>query len=244
MATTQYRTFPFQNGIYFKKFDVISQGSSYLYATQDNVNENPASVFSYTGVSWSRESDKTTVYYTKTGSGPNLVQGSLVLVGNGTDTSVNYTGMVLDAQSNYIQYINPGYTTTGALVGSLITSIVNPAWTSGFFFMPSYGSSAETKTEILESKFGDGYSQTQRRGLNSNKNSINLMFENRNDIETKAILNFVQDKGGVEPFKLLSATTIVTNDPNQKFTLVDPKTNPTSYNLNSVSVVATQNFSP
>ena len=246
MAITQYKSFPFTSGVNYKKFDFLYDTGykRYYYATRDNINQNPYAEYYYPVSSFSRVNEISTIYCAATGSAPQLTQGSQIISIGLSDSSFCYTGMVIDAGSDHVTYVNPGFDTGSSVTGGYVIATTNPNWTTGFFFVPSYSTSYEVKTAILESKFGDGYSQRQRAGINSNKNSINAVFENRTDKETKALLNFVQDKGGVEPFRILQPIVTLANDSTQKFVALDPKVATISYDNNGVSLVLTQVFDP
>jgi phage-related protein len=142
--------------------------------------------------------------------------------------------MVLEGGASYIDFTSNGLPSGGA-VGGAINTIYNPAWTSGFMFEPSYSSSLDTQTRRIEAKFGDGYSQRQRDGLNSNNHTWKLSFENRSDREAKAIGNFIEDKGGVDSFELLISANKLVPDPKLKYVAMNPQTSPQSFNLNNVS---------
>lgn len=235
---TQYTFFPHNNNVIYKKFDVIrgltNSDSYYLYATQDNAGQKPNSSYIYPITSWSREDFKIRVNFGQTGSGPNFAAGSLVRITGSQFGEANYTGMVLEGGLNYIDFVSNGLPSGGA-VGGAVNTVYNPAWTSGFMFEPSYSSTLDTQTRKIEAKFGDGYSQRQRDGLNSNNHNWKLAFENRSDRETKAIANFIEDKGGVDAFELLIGANRLVPDPKLKYIAVSPQTSPQSFNINNVT---------
>lgn len=244
MAITQYRFFPYGDTVNYKKFDVFVDTSvpRYYYATQDNLDQPVTSYYDYAISSWSRDNDIVTLYYTKTGSGPNFTQGSMIVATGQSDSYLHYTGMIIDGTPNYIRYLNAGPDITSNTPAGRLKTVLNPCWTTGFYFLPSYSSNLEIKVKTINTQFGDGYSQRQRDGINSISNSYNVVFENRSDKEMKSILNFIQDKAGVEAFKILSSTSAVSNNPELKYTAVDPKINQQSYNSNTVSFTLNQVF--
>lgn len=244
MAITQYKFFAHSNSISYKKYDVILDApkSRYYYATQDNVGQNVSGNYNYVINSWSRSNDLITAFYTKTGAGPNFAQGSLIVATGHSDPNAYYTGMVIDATPTYITYIGAGQDLVVNTPGGQINTVMNPCWTTGFFFAPSYATSFEKNTKTLSAQFGDGYSQRQRDGINSNSNTINANFENRTDKETKALLNFIEDKGGVESFKILMPVSTINNSSDIKYIGVSPKVNTQNYNSNTINLVLTQVF--
>lgn len=69
-----------------------------------------------------------------------------------------------------------------------------------FTWIPDFGLSKKSAPEIREAKFGDGYSQRIRMGLNSDPKTFPLEFKNRSNIERDEIEAFLEARGGVEPF--------------------------------------------
>lgn len=249
MATKQYKFFPFYSGASYTIYDVINgyvglSGTRYYYGTQDSINQHPNSSYIYQITNWSRDNDKATVFFNKTGSGPNFAVGSIVTVSGSADKNLDYTGMVLVAGPDYIQFLNPGYTTGYSSPSGAITANINPAWTTGFYFIPSYESSFDVENRVIEVKFGDGYSQTQRDGLNSDTNILSLNFNGRNDKEARAITNFIKDKGGVEQFRLLIPVGTINNDPTITYKGQNVKVTPSSFGVNNVTVTVKQSFDP
>jgi len=235
----------------YQKFDTVYGADTggpivydkYYYATRDvPIGQSPRALFRFNVTSTTRSQGLFTVNYTYTGAGPQFARGSIVQVQGLLEVSANFTGMVLNAGSGFIQYINQGgfdYTTASA---GTVTAPINPNWTTGFFFTPSYSSPLSTAQSTIEAKFGDGYSQRQRNGLNSNMHSWELSFTDRSDKEARAILNYVEDEGGVDPVQLLIPLNNLTARATTKFVLKNPKYNPTSFNLNAINVTAEEVF--
>lgn len=75
------------------------------------------------------------------------------------------------------------------------------AWASEnvFIFEPSYQTSVEVTPPNNELKMDDGYKKSSARGFNNTSKRLKFLFENRGDQESRAILNFLNEKGG-EPF--------------------------------------------
>ena len=237
--------FPYSNSANYKKFDVI-RGTSvsdayYFYATQDSLNQNPNSFFSYNVTSYVTDDNKTTVFFTKTGSGPNFVAGSLIAISGTTAAGANFTGMAVNGGANFVEFINE-IQYGSAAAGGTVKTLLNPSWTSGFMFIPSYSSSQEIQTRKNEAKFGDGYSQRQRDGLNSVNYNWKLNFENRSDREARAISNFVENKAGIEWFNLLMPVNNLTNNPSNRYIANSAQITTNSYNINTISVDIQQVF--
>jgi phage-related protein len=233
--STQFNYEPFSLAENYETYDIIrgvSDSDSYfLYATQNSSGQHPNSIYSFFATSWTRKDNKTTLYFTKTGTGPNFAKGSLVNISSAN--TANYTGMIINAGSNFVEYINRGIT-SGSNAG-IISCSINPCWTSGFMFVPSYQGSLDIVGRKIEAKFGDGYSQRQRDGLNSNNFTYRLGFENRTDKEVRAISNFLEDKGGVDSFELLLPVNKIINDSKLKFIADNPRIVYNSYNMNTIS---------
>lgn len=241
---TNYKVQPWNSSLQYKKFDVVFQDAgiyTYHYATQDSVGQKPASIFNFAITSCVRFEDAVTVYYTLTGNALPLAQGCIVRVTGLTNSTFNTTGMLIDAGSGWAKYTNDGWPESfNATVGAI--NCDNPAFTTGFMFIPSYSTSLEGTQNVIIARFGDGYSQRQRAGLNSNTQSFQLAFNDRSDRESKAILNYIEDKGGVDPVKLLLPINKLQNNPNLKYTIKNPRLTTTYYDINSISVIADQVF--
>ena len=69
-----------------------------------------------------------------------------------------------------------------------------------FTWTPSFGSPESSQPKVLETDFGDGYSQRVRMGLNSDPKTWDLRFDNRADAERDQIRNFLEARGGAEAF--------------------------------------------
>lgn len=242
--------FPYWNGgVSYEKFDVARgvdiNDLAYYYATQASLGERPRAVYSYSTVSWTRKDDLITAYYTSTGSAVNFVPGSIVTALGGL--VAGYTGMLVNAGASgasvgFIQFVNAGWNEAGNLAAGTITTSLSPAWTTGFFFVPSYNTQADSEPAIIESKMGDGYSQRMADGLNNNISKWELGFESRSDKEARAIMNFVQDMQGVYPFQIMLPVSRLANRPELKYVAKGVKLSPSSYDLNSVSVSVQQVF--
>lgn len=241
---TNYKVAPFNSVINFEKFDFVTESSSnfrYFYATQNSLGQNPTGIFNYAITSFSRVNDLVTINYTYTGSAATFVQGSIIRITGMANSTLNYTGMVVNAGNGWIQYINQGWPESSSVsVGAINCN--NPAWTTGFFFAPSYSTNLESKQSVMTAQFGDGYSQRQKMNLNNNVQTWKIAFNERSDKEAKAIFNYIEDYGGSSSIKLLIPVNKLQNNPNLKYVVKDPQLTTTYFDLNNISVTATQVF--
>lgn len=210
-----------------------------MYATQDNVNQNPLNNWALAMSSWSRV-DGIVELQLGSSISPPLTRGSYIEVTGAAE--LNFTGCAYDGSANTVRYFNPGPDSSGSGTGG-IRSNLNPAWTSGFMWAPSYQTNIDSAQSVVEAKFGDGYSQRQRDGINNNMDTFSLSFENRSDREARAIVNYIQDKGGADPIKI-STVSLLNGNPDLYYTVKNPKIAPSSFNLNNITATATQCFDP
>ncbi len=229
----------------YKKFDVVFEDNGvfrYHYATQPSSNQKPTSLFVFAITAYERVDDATRVFYTKTGaSTPPLEIGCSLAITGMANSSLNTTGMVIDAGDGWVKYLNEGLPeSSAATVGAI--NCTNPAWTTGFMFRPAPGTSFEGTQNLIQARFGDGYGQRQRAGINSNTQSIKLLFDKRSDREAKAIFNYIEDKGGVDAITLLVPINIFHNNKTLRYTLKNPTMQTIAYDINDISVQADQVF--
>ena len=69
-----------------------------------------------------------------------------------------------------------------------------------FVWIPSYNFSVNNNPRVKVIRFGDGYEQRIKDGINNILLDIELMFENRSLIESMAILHFLYVRQGRESF--------------------------------------------
>ena len=69
-----------------------------------------------------------------------------------------------------------------------------------FQWIPSYNSNAKFSPRVKTLKFGDGYEQRLRDGINNNLIRMDLRFEGRTLQESAAIMHFLETRNGVEAF--------------------------------------------
>jgi phage-related protein len=246
---TQYTFAQWNGSVQYEKYDVArgtsAPDTTYFYGTQDSLGVNPRAVYSYSSIVWNRKDDLITVHYTLTGIYQNFVQGSIITAIGGLVNG--FTGMIVNAgqagaTSGFLQFIHAGWNESNNTTAGTISTFLSPQWTTGFFFVPSYNTNIEVQPIVIESKFGDGYSQRQAENLNNNNVTWDLNFDGRSDKEARAILNFVEDKAGVYPFELLLPVNKFVNRPELKYITKSARVGTNSFGLNNVSVSVQQVF--
>lgn len=115
-------------------------------------------------------------------------------------------------------------------------------WTTSFYWTPSYSTSADLTQRRIEVKFGDGYSQRMRDGININPLNFNLVFDGRNDAEATALIHFVEQKGAVDSFVYNPPT--IFNKTGLKYIAKDLKYSAVAYNINNISFTMERVFDP
>lgn len=247
--STQYQINPWGATQQYKQYDVINGlliGSTVYpttaahYATQDSVGQNPSGIFVYNVTSSQSSEDMVTINFTKTGSAPNVARGAIVSIA-GT-ASNNYTGMALDGGSNWVSFINPGFADSAGAGG--IVTMRNPAWTTGYFFVPTYSSKIQTQNQATTVQFGNGYTQKQSRGLNTFDQSISFNYENIDGRQMKAISHYIQQTEGARAFEVLIPDSYLFNQPKHKFTAAGADVTPISWGRYDVNVNLTRSFNP
>jgi len=69
-----------------------------------------------------------------------------------------------------------------------------------FIWDPSYNQSTKIQPKVLSVKFGDGYEQRIKDGINNDLLSLSLTFQKRSSVETTAINHFLSERKGAESF--------------------------------------------
>lgn len=207
--------------------------SRYYYATTDvpaGITYTPSGGCEYTTSSFVYEDNRATFYFTQTGT-QYFQPGSIIAL----EGSRGYTGQLVDGGNGYITFVKEGWDEADSYAATL-RSLVHPYWTTGFLFIPDFGSSMEGANNTKSVKMGDGYEQRQASFINNNGQGLNLVFKNRSDKEIRSIMNFVEDKNGVTPFKLHLPNQNIFGD--SMLNVVAEKYNlgMDYYNLNSISV--------
>lgn len=241
--SSQYYFPPYNASIAWKKFDVFYDtynGANlvYGYATQDNTSQTPTSVYNYPITAYSRAEDVTTLTFTQTGAFAGYFQaGSLIRVtGVSANSTVNYTGMCIDGGSGYARFLNPGWAQTDNAITVGAVNCPNPSWTSGFFFIPTYSTKIDIKNKPIVAKLGDSYEQRMPQNLNSFDQSYSMVFQQRSDKETRAMINYVEDAAGVRCFPIVMPVAAFSNQPNQKYVADDIQVSTESFGLNTSQI--------
>ncbi len=251
--SSQYYIAPYNNSLNYTQFDVVYgiyngvnaiDQSPYFYATQNITpgSYSPSGRYSFPLTAYSLTEDIVTLTYTHTG-GPPFAPGSIIAVtGVTANTAVNYTGMVLIGGSGTLSYVAPGWSQGGSLsVGAI--NCLNPAWTTGFMFQPTYTTKVGTTNSVITAQLGDGYTQTQPQGINTFQQNVGLVFQNRGKREVKAMTNFVQDHAG-GTFEILIPDQFLDNQPNQKWMAPSVEVTPVSFGLYDAQVTVVRRFDP
>lgn len=234
----------------YAQFDIVggltATDPNFYYSTQpNNLGNQPNAIFNYPITSFARSQDVVTLLFTQTGSGPFFSAGSMMASQVGSDSSANHSGMILAGGPGIITYLNAGWDQTTIASTGMISSIVNPAWTTGFMFVPSYTSQYENQQNTINAQFEPGYEQRQASSINPNTDIWSLAFLDRSSKEARAIRHFTQSMAGVYSFPIMITDPNFENRPNQKFiTSVGTKFQPKSFNINDVSVQVKRVFDP
>lgn len=65
---------------------------------------------------------------------------------------------------------------------------------------PSVGSAPDNEVRLLEARFGDGYRQVARDGLNHKRATWSLTWDTLTRVDADAIVDFLDARGGNELF--------------------------------------------
>ncbi len=236
--SSQYRFPDWSAGQRYSQFDVFDNGR-YFYSTQDNnLGFHPSGEFNYNVATRSRFEDVATITFTKTGAGSNFAPGSIVKI-NGIG-AYNYTGMILNGNAGMIQYINYGLDDSAGAAGTI--NCLQPAWSTGFLFQPTYTSKVATQNNAIIAQLGEGYSQRQPNGINTFTQSINLVYQDRSKREARAISNYIEDHAGSYAFEILLPDPFLNNQPNQKWIAGSVDVTPVSFGLYDFQTTITRVF--
>ncbi len=69
-----------------------------------------------------------------------------------------------------------------------------------FIWSPSYNVQQSYSPKIQETRFGEGYAQRSKDGINNNLLELSLSFENRSEKEATAIVHFLHQREGYQSF--------------------------------------------
>jgi phage-related protein len=248
--SSQFYFPPYGGNTTFQKYDVVygdggSNTTTYYYSTCDNnIGNAPTITYDVPVTSYIRRDDLTTLYYDPAGR-PAFFPGSCVLVtGITVNSTVNYTGMVSSAGSGSISFVNPGWDDGAAITVGAIHCNLNPCWTTGFFWTPSYSTKADIDNMTLVAKLGDGYSQRMPAGINTFNKTYDLVFQSRSNREIRGLINYVQDKAGAQSFQMMIPISLLENQTLQKWIASSLSYTNDSFNLNTATVKIMRVFEP
>ncbi len=251
MAVPTFNAYGWNAGYTYAKWDFIFDSSTfaipyYFYSTTDNnVGASPAHALGptcFVPTTSTRTENVVRISFTQTGT-ESFQQGSIIVVADSSpDPSINYTGTCLAGGSGYADYLNPGLNVTNVISAGKVQAPIHPYWTTGFYWLPTYSTEVDNDMQVINTKLGDGYSQRMNPVINSNSLNWNLVFTERTNKETMAMLNFLQNYGGATPFVINLPVGGVYNTPNLKYISQSAKQSFTSYGLQAVTVPVTQVF--
>ncbi len=247
MPTTSYSFFNWVSNYPYTKWDVAqglaSNDSRFYYSLIDgNVGAKPVSGFIFTPTSSTRLDDVNRLYFTQTGTAF-FQPGSVIEVANiSPDSSINYSGVCLAGGSGYVDYLNPGLSVTNSITTGVLRASIHPYWTTGFAWIPAWSSDVTHNQSVITANLGEGYQQRSNPCINANSLRWSLAFTERTDKEARALLNFLQEKGGVGVFTLPFPVGNLYNTPGLKYVNGVPRHSLTSFGLNNVSVECQEVF--
>lgn len=83
---------------------------------------------------------------------------------------------------------------------------VEQYWTDQFHWQPTAGSSNVGQTRVMMSEFGEGRTEVMSDGRNANPLVFSFQFNNRSDIESYAILHYLESRRGYIRFPVSKET--------------------------------------
>ena len=84
--------------------------------------------------------------------------------------------------------------------GGIATDDISGETKPNFFWKPSYGNRNNKAPNVKSIKFGDGFEQRIRDGINNNLLNIDYNFDQRDANEARAILHFLESRSGTDYF--------------------------------------------
>ena len=114
--------------------------------------------------------------------------------------------------------------------------LLNGVLVPDFWWKPSYNAKILNTPKIKTNKFGNGYEQRITDGINSNLIEINLMFENRSELETVSILHFLKERNGQESFIYNIPTIFSKSSSNLNTRFVCPEWSPSYISYNNYAI--------
>lgn len=227
----------------YTKWDVAIESDRYFFSLIDNnFNYSPTTTSTYTPTLATRNNNVLRLNFTQVGT-EYFQQGSIIELKNcSPDPSINYSGVILAGGPGYVDFLNPGLNVSNGVSAGTLTAPIHPYWTTGFAWIPSWTTTIDGNQNVMSASMGENYSQRYTSAINSNSIQWSLVFNERTDKETAALMTFLQDKGGVGHFKLPFPVGLIYNNPNLKYINGAPKVSLNSFGLNSVSCGISQVF--
>lgn len=111
--------------------------------------------------------------------------------------------------------------------------------TQTFTPAPDYGCQLQKKPRVRAAKFGDGYQQRVADGINTAPEEWSLTFSARTASEANTILQFLEDRAGVESFWWISPRGTT-----GRFICPEWTHSPSSYSTHTVTAKFEQVFEP
>lgn len=100
-----------------------------------------------------------------------------------------------------------------------------------FLFVPDWGASNSTKSNVSKVQYGDGYVQRQSKGMNTLVKSWSLSFNTRSDSEADSLISFLEERYGVTAF-----TWTPPGQPQAKWTCSDWSRSVAAVDVNNISL--------
>lgn len=109
---------------------------------------------------------------------------------------VIYAGLYFYSLTNSNLGNAPSTTSSSWGGHSTLTGITKPS----FIWTPSYNFSVDTEPLVRSIRFGEGYEQRLKEGINNSLIKIDFSFEKRSLKESTAIIHFFSERDGAESF--------------------------------------------
>ncbi len=135
------------------------------------------------------------------------MSSSIYNIGNWSSTTT-YSLWDIAKQGSYFYYslknsnLNNTPSPTSASWGGMIVD-VDGQTRPEFIWKPGYSSNAGQAPKVKVVRFGEGYEQRIKDGINNSLITLDVTFENRGLSEITAIQHFFFARGGVESFSYI-----------------------------------------
>ncbi len=248
MSATQFYFPPYNSNVTFNKWDVVqgdgvrSADLTYYYSLiNNNLGNLPTGRYNIPVTSYTRSEDVATLFFTQ-GSQPVFNVGSIISVTGMANVSLAYTGMLTAAGAGWVSYTNGGWPDGASTSIGAITTQLNPAWTTGFAFIPAYQTKADSNNKTITAQLGDGYSQRSPNGINAYDQTFSFVYTSRSLKEIRAMMNFVQYTAGSIAVQVLYPLASLDNQPSHRFTLSNMSYTNDSFGLVSAQLTLQRQF--